>query len=164
MCPVCSRDARDEFVPLMVVPDDLQNLIHANAPDTHDFEAVCARCVRLFERAKEHILSDAAMNKDGSYVLSTPLRLDAVERFTGKNVTIAFLDSGFYPHVDLTNTRQSHSGVSEYDGERRRSSFAFQAGCFELARNDDFGRRGGQRQSVKRFLSRHRAGSERRAG
>jgi serine protease AprX len=35
-------------------------------------------------------------------VLSTPLRLDADERFTGKGVTIAFLDSGFYPHVDLT--------------------------------------------------------------
>jgi hypothetical protein len=40
--------------------------------------------VRLFERAKEQILSDAAMNKDGSHVLSTPLRLDADERFTGK--------------------------------------------------------------------------------
>src|SRR6478672_11441470 len=42
------------------------------------------------------------MQKDGSHVLSTPLRLDADERFTGKDVTIAFLDSGFYPHVDLT--------------------------------------------------------------
>ncbi|MBA3633707.1 MAG: S8 family serine peptidase [Acidobacteria bacterium] len=41
------------------------------------------------------------MNKDGSFVLSTPLRLDAVEHFTGKGVTIAFLDSGFYPHDDL---------------------------------------------------------------
>ncbi|QQS34490.1 MAG: S8 family serine peptidase [Acidobacteriota bacterium] len=42
------------------------------------------------------------MQKDGSHVLSTPLRLDADERFTGRGVTIAFLDSGFYPHVDLT--------------------------------------------------------------
>ena len=42
------------------------------------------------------------MLKDGSHVLSTPLRLDADERFTGRGVTIAFLDSGFYPHVDLT--------------------------------------------------------------
>lgn len=65
-------------------------------------EAVCARCVRLFERAKDQILTDAALQKDGSRVLSTPLRLDAEERFTGKGVTIAFLDSGFYPHVDLT--------------------------------------------------------------
>ncbi|HEX8287242.1 MAG TPA: S8 family serine peptidase [Pyrinomonadaceae bacterium] len=102
VCPVCSRETRDEYVPLLVLADDLQKLIEANAPDTRQFQAVCARCVRLFERAKEQIIKDAAMQKDGSHVLSTPLRLDAAERFTGKNVTIAFLDSGFYPHVDLT--------------------------------------------------------------
>ena len=72
VCPVCSREAQNEFVPLVALPEDLQNLIRANAPDTHHFQAVCARCVRLFERAKEHIFSDAAMNKDGSFVLSTP--------------------------------------------------------------------------------------------
>ncbi|MDQ3799847.1 MAG: S8 family serine peptidase [Acidobacteriota bacterium] len=101
-CPVCSREAKDEYVPLLVLEEDLQNLIRANAPDTEDFQAVCARCVRLFERAKEQIIKDAAMQKDGSHVLSTPLRLDAAERYTGKGVTIAFLDSGFFPHVDLT--------------------------------------------------------------
>ena len=105
VCPVCAREAQEEFVPLLVLSDDLQKLIQANAPDTKDFEAICARCVRLFERAKDQILSDAAMNKDGSYVLSTPLRLDAVEDFTGKGVTIAFLDSGFYPHADLVTPK-----------------------------------------------------------
>lgn len=101
-CPVCSRESRDEYVPLLVLDEDLQKLIRANAPDTQEFQAVCARCVRLFERAKDQIMNDAALQKDGSRVLSTPLRLDASERFTGKGVTIAFLDSGFYPHVDLT--------------------------------------------------------------
>jgi serine protease AprX len=101
-CPVCSREPREEFVPLPVLDEDVQKLIRANAPDTEAFEAVCARCVRLFERAKDQILTDAALQKDGSRVLSTPLRLDADERFTGRGVTIAFLDSGFYPHVDLT--------------------------------------------------------------
>ncbi len=105
VCPVCSRETKDEFVPLLVLEDELQNLIRANAPDTNEFEAVCARCVRLFERAKDRILTDAALQKDGSRVLSTPLRLDADENFTGKGVTIAFLDSGFYPHVDLTTPR-----------------------------------------------------------
>ncbi len=105
VCPVCSRETRDEYVPLIVLDDDLQRLIYANAPETRDFQAVCARCVRLFERAKDQILSGAAMKKDGSYILSTPLRLDSDERFTGKGVTIAFLDSGFYPHIDLTTPR-----------------------------------------------------------
>jgi serine protease AprX len=102
VCPVCSREKREEFVPLISLDDDLQKLIRANAPDTKEFPAVCARCARLFERAKERIVKGAAVQKDGSHVLSTPLRLDADERFTGKGVTIAFLDSGFYPHVDLT--------------------------------------------------------------
>jgi serine protease AprX len=101
-CPVCSREKREEFVPLASLDEDLQKLIRANAPDTNEFPAVCARCERLFEQARENIEKRAAVQKDGSHVLSTPLRLDADERFTGKGVTIAFLDSGFYPHVDLT--------------------------------------------------------------
>jgi serine protease AprX len=35
--------------------------------------------------------------------LPVPLRMDADERFTGRGVTIAFLDSGFYAHKDLTD-------------------------------------------------------------
>ena len=101
-CPVCAREPREEFVPLNDLEESIRGLICANAPETAAFEMVCARCVRLFDRAKDQILTDAALQKDGSRVLSTPLRLDADERFTGRGVTIAFLDSGFYPHVDLT--------------------------------------------------------------
>jgi len=60
------------------------------------------------------------MQKDGSSVLSTPLRLDSDERFTGKNITIAFLDSGFYPHVDLTtpsNRILAYQNMNTTDGE-----------------------------------------------
>lgn len=120
VCPVCSRETLDEFVPLIVLDDDLQKLIHANAPDTRSFQALCSRCVKLFERAKTHIIRDAAMQKDGSHVLSTPLRLDSDERFTGRGVTIAFLDSGFYPHVDLTTPNNriiAYRNMLETDGE-----------------------------------------------
>src|SRR5918995_5395047 len=34
--------------------------------------------------------------------LPVPARMDADERYTGRGVTIAFLDSGFYAHKDLT--------------------------------------------------------------
>lgn len=119
-CPVCSRDTQDEYVPMLSLADDLARLIRANAPDTKEFQAVCARCVRLFERAKENIIADAAMQKDGSHVLSTPLRLDADESYTGKGVTIAFLDSGFYPHVDLTSPRNrivAYRNLLDQDGD-----------------------------------------------
>ncbi|MBK9155481.1 MAG: S8 family serine peptidase [Chloracidobacterium sp.] len=60
------------------------------------------------------------MQKDGSHVLSTPLRLDADDRYTGKKITIAFLDSGFYPHQDLTtpsNRILAYRSLLEKDGE-----------------------------------------------
>jgi serine protease AprX len=105
VCPVCSREVLDGLVPLESLDEDLHRLMRANAPDSRDFQAACSRCVRIFERAKDQIIHDAAVQKDGSHVLSTPLRLDADERFTGHGVTIAFLDSGFYPHVDLTTPK-----------------------------------------------------------
>ena len=36
-------------------------------------------------------------------VIPTPARLNANPDYTGKGVTVAFLDSGFYPHPDLVN-------------------------------------------------------------
>lgn len=35
-------------------------------------------------------------------IIPTPLRLNVVSKYSGRGVTIAFLDSGFYPHPDLT--------------------------------------------------------------
>ncbi|HKP47736.1 MAG TPA: S8 family serine peptidase, partial [Pyrinomonadaceae bacterium] len=43
-----------------------------------------------------------ASTSKGEFALPTPLRLDAHEAFTGRGQTIAFLDSGFYAHDDLT--------------------------------------------------------------
>ena len=116
---MCSRETSDAFTP-PGVDEDLAKLITANAPDGSDLSTICERCFRLFERAQDQIERDAAVQKDGSHVLSTPLRLDADERFTGKGVTIAFLDSGFYPHVDLTTPRNrivAYKNLLESDGE-----------------------------------------------
>ena len=43
--------------------------------------------------------------RDEGPILPTPVRLGADERFRGRGVTIAFLDSGFYPHADLVEPR-----------------------------------------------------------
>ncbi|HSP63442.1 MAG TPA: S8 family serine peptidase, partial [Pyrinomonadaceae bacterium] len=48
------------------------------------------------------IESHAAIFEQNHFVLPTPLRMGAEERFNGRGVTIAFLDSGFYAHSDLT--------------------------------------------------------------
>jgi RNA polymerase subunit RPABC4/transcription elongation factor Spt4 len=66
VCPVCSRETTDEYVPLRSLPEKLARLIRANAPGSSAAEEACERCVELFKNAREHIVKDAAMAKDGS--------------------------------------------------------------------------------------------------
>ena len=46
-------------------------------------------------------------------VIPTPIRLNAEGRFTGKGVTIAVIDAGFYPHPDLV--RQGNRILAYHD-------------------------------------------------
>src|SRR5229473_8650782 len=103
-CPVCEGFAHGGLTPLHALPDNLQEIISSNAPSAEADEA-CARCVELFSRAHRQIESHATVFEQNDFVLPTPLRMDADERFTGRGVTIAFLDSGFYAHSDLTTPR-----------------------------------------------------------
>ena len=51
-------------------------------------------------------------------VIPTPVRLNANPEYTGKGVTIAFLDSGFYPHPDLVTQRNRVVAYEDLTGER----------------------------------------------
>ncbi|HZI48300.1 MAG TPA: S8 family serine peptidase [Pyrinomonadaceae bacterium] len=102
VCAVCDRIARGESISVDSLPANLQAILRSNA---RSVEQLCARCAELFERAQRQIDSHAAIFEQHSFVLPTPLRMDAHERFTGRGVTMAFLDSGFYAHPDLTEPR-----------------------------------------------------------
>ena len=52
-------------------------------------------------------------------VIPTPLRLNANPDYTGKDVTIAFLDSGFYPHPDLLTPMTRVVAYHDVTEERR---------------------------------------------
>ena len=102
VCAVCDRIARGESISVDSLPANLQAILRSNA---RSVEQLCARCAELFERAQRQIDSHAAVFEQHSFVLPTPLRMDAHERFIGRGVTMAFLDSGFYAHPDLTEPR-----------------------------------------------------------
>ncbi len=102
VCPVCGRESADGLHSFDSLSDALKPIVAANAPGGTLVSTVCPRCVGLFERAHVQLEADRAVFEQGGRVLSTPLRMDADERFTGRGVTIAFLDSGFYAHPDLT--------------------------------------------------------------
>ena len=121
LCPVCGRETPDGRVPLTALDGDMQVMIAANAAADTLVADVCTRCVELFERARVQIETDAAVFEQGGHVLSTPLRLDADDRFTGRGVTIAFLDSGFFRHVDLTTPKNrilAYHSIAAADGDK----------------------------------------------
>ncbi len=119
VCPVCGREAPDGLIPFDALSEDLQKIVAANAPAGAILSQVCPRCVALFERAQVQLQTDAAVFEQGGHVLSTPLRMDADERFAGRGVTIAFLDSGFYAHPDLTTPRNRILAYhSIFDGDQ----------------------------------------------
>jgi serine protease AprX len=99
-CHLCGR-VNDQRIFLDKLAADLAALLQANADAAGDLAQVCVSCVELFSRAKAQIDSHRVVFEQTDHVLPTPLRLNADERFTGRGVTIAFLDSGFYAHDDL---------------------------------------------------------------
>jgi serine protease AprX len=119
LCPVCDRLA-DELFTLSSVPKELVSIIKPNAATPNPAQ-VCSRCIDLFTRALRQIESQAAIFEQNHFVLPTPLRMDADERFTGRGVTMAFLDSGFYAHPDLTeptNRIQSYHSIFAAEGDK----------------------------------------------
>ena len=50
-------------------------------------------------------------------VIPLSARLGALENFTGRGVTMAFLDSGFYPHPDLIEPRNRVVAFKDIAGE-----------------------------------------------
>lgn len=63
-------------------------------------------CLELFGGARDRLHAHPQIFHHGGYrILPTPLRVGADEHLCGRGVTIAFLDSGFYPHPDLIEPR-----------------------------------------------------------
>jgi serine protease AprX len=119
VCPVCGREAVGGLISFDNLSDNLKIIITANAPA--NVGEVCKRCVEMFERACVQLEQDSVIFEQGGHVLSTPLRMDADERFTGRGVTIAFLDSGFYPHPDLTkphNRILAYHSIAATEGDK----------------------------------------------
>jgi len=101
VCPVCDRYCDGDLHSIDALHESLHPIVRSNAV-TPDARQLCRRCIDIFSRAQRQIESHSTIFEQNDFVLPTPLRMDADERFTGRGVTIAFLDSGFYAHPDLT--------------------------------------------------------------
>src|SRR5262245_56542639 len=98
-CPVCSF-----FVAAPLLSFDrkkLQRTTRARIPFAEDVPpaSMCHRCWYLHDAPMKPSMRQ-------SDLLPISLRMNADPRFTGAGVTIAFIDSGFYPHPDLIKPRE----------------------------------------------------------
>lgn len=92
--------------------DEVLERMAVDNPNWRRSDGACPACVQkallqiLLEKGDEEahrsIQEHWPLDAEAAFgALPTPLRMHADPRFTGKGVTIAFIDSGFYPHPDL---------------------------------------------------------------
>lgn len=92
--------------------------IREQNPGWSEHDGVCSRCVDYYHTElvmQQRILPEIGphfpiRSADDFVILPTGLRLDTDQRFTGKGVTICFIDSGFHPRPDLTAHRNRQVG------------------------------------------------------
>lgn len=110
ICPLC-RDQVDKLLYRFHIDSErtIIGKIKTEHPSWAEQDGVCSRCLDYYHTQivlEQRILPAIGphfpvKSVDDFVILPTGLRLDADPRYTGKGVTICFVDSGFYPHPDL---------------------------------------------------------------
>ena len=113
-CPICGRPIDPAIHSLQgKLEPHLVRILRARHADWEPARGACPDCV--YEAAQQaqaersvYSLQDELLAPfpvylpDQAGILPTPARAHAHPKYAGRGVTIAFLDSGFYPHPDLT--------------------------------------------------------------
>jgi serine protease AprX len=123
-CPLCRRPlGAGEWVPADALEGGLRALVRVNTPGWEERRGLCRDCERRFRAALDHLSAHAVpIDGKGVPILPTPLRLGASDVARGRGVVIAFLDSGFYAHPDLTQPRDRILKYVDITDARRRRS------------------------------------------
>lgn len=112
LCPLCQQPVPTWFQPEATLAPHLVRILKDRHPAWDKQAQPCPQCI--FEAVQSARLERGNRSLQGKLdapfpvyladqqeILPTPHRINAHPRFTGRGVTIAFLDSGFFPHDDL---------------------------------------------------------------
>ena len=112
ICPLC-KDSVDKLVYRFHLDSErmVVERIKTEHPGWTEKDGTCGRCMDYYHIEivmQQRILPEVGphfpiKSLDDFIILPTSLRVDADPRFTGKGVTICFIDSGFYQHPDLNS-------------------------------------------------------------
>lgn len=112
-CPICGRPLDSYIAQFKTrLHERVVRLLRLRQPGWQPTFGVCPDCVQEAmnkvrrERSESSLHADLLLPypvyaRDEAYLLPTPLRTNANPKYRGRGITLAFLDSGFYPHPDL---------------------------------------------------------------
>jgi serine protease AprX len=135
-CPLCG-DLVERLV-FRFHHDSEQEVLHRIKEDHSDWverTGACSRCLDYYHTEviiHQRILPEAGphfpvKSIDDFIILPTALRLDADPHYTGKGITICFIDSGFYLHDDLVKTRNRVKAVIDITNPNQGKNYFSQA-------------------------------------
>jgi serine protease AprX len=113
-CPRCGRETTEGALnETHWASSDVIAELRAGKRDWKSDQGACAACVqeallRILQKQGEESFAEGVqsvwpLDAEAAFgAIPTPLRMRSDPRFTGRGVVIALLDSGFYPHPDLT--------------------------------------------------------------
>jgi serine protease AprX len=106
-CHVCCRDVDGRMIASSdAVDESLHPLLAVNMHSWAPGKQICAECIYRYSRLRDELSAAFPHFAEQELkVVPTPMRLDAPDEFRGRGITIAFLDSGFYAHADLSKPR-----------------------------------------------------------
>ncbi|MGQ0602684.1 MAG: S8 family serine peptidase, partial [Anaerolineales bacterium] len=137
VCPICHNPIDPAVRQLLHQPEPHVVLeLQAHHPEWSPDDGACPECVfRAVQRTHdaesvqslqaELHLPFPAYAPDNTRLLPTPARVAVNPKYTGKGIMIAFLDSGFYPHPDLTkpaNRIVAYCDATANEPEERHST------------------------------------------
>jgi serine protease AprX len=117
LCPLCLSPLDPDLVGIQPkLEDHIVRILREENPGWEPEDGACPECVHnavekaiearsLTSLRAELLTPFPVYSRDEKRLLTTPLRVHANPNFAGRGITVAFLDSGFYPHPDLVRPK-----------------------------------------------------------
>src|SRR6185503_3825050 len=117
LCPICHRSLDPNLLAIQPkLEDHIAGILREDNHDWKQDDGVCLECVNdavekaidarsLTSLQAELLTPFPVYSREEQKLLTTPVRVHANPNFAGRGVTVAFLDSGFYPHPDLVKRK-----------------------------------------------------------
>ena len=110
VCPLCNGTVEELVYNFHINSERVViDKIKLNNPAWAEQDGICSRCIDYYNIEiirDQKLLPEigpffSVKSADDFVILPTALRVDANPKYTGKGITICFIDSGFYLHPDL---------------------------------------------------------------